>query len=383
MKKVVVLGAGMVGGAIAADLCTDFEVTVSDINKQRLDELKSLNSIKTMEADLKDKNAVIGAIQNADLVVGAVPGFMGFEILKTVISEGKDIVDISFFSEDASELNSIAKEKNVIAVFDCGVAPGLSNIILGYHNKRMNVEAFECVVGGLPKKRTMPFQYKAPFSPVDVIEEYTRPARFVVNGEIVTLPALSEPELIEIDPAGTLEAFNTDGLRSLLKLSIPNMKEKTLRYPGHIDLMRVFRDSGFFSDDLVEIKGMKIRPIDFTAKLIFPQWKFEPEEEEFTVMQVRILGANEGKSAEHVYHLYDEYHKLTKTSSMARTTGYTCTAAARLILEGAYKKKGIVPPEQVGEDENAFNFILSYLRNKNIQLNYHNGGGKVQAQNQV
>ena len=121
---------------------------------------------------------------------------------------------------------------NVTAIVDFGVAPGIPNLLLGYHQNTMKIDVYKCYVGGLPKKRTMPFQYKAPFSPVDVIEEYTRPARYVVNGEIVVKEALSEPEFLEFDEIGTLEAFNTDGLRSLLFTNdIPNKIEKTLRYP--------------------------------------------------------------------------------------------------------------------------------------------------------
>ena len=143
------------------------------------------------------------------------------------------------------------RQRGVTAVVDCGVAPGLSNMMLGYHASQGAVSSYRCLVGGLPVKRTWPWQYKAPFSPVDVLEEYTRPARLVEGGCIVTRPALSEPELVDLDPVGTLEAFNTDGLRSLLVTmrQVPDMVEKTLRYPGHIDYIRVLRESGFLGTE--------------------------------------------------------------------------------------------------------------------------------------
>ncbi|HSD64223.1 MAG TPA: saccharopine dehydrogenase C-terminal domain-containing protein, partial [Ignavibacteriaceae bacterium] len=311
MNKITVLGAGMVGSAIAEDLSKKYEVTVCDINEERLKELKSLIPVKIKKADISDKDQLVNTIRDSDLVVGAVPGFMGFECLKAIIESGKNVVDISFFDEDPFELDRLALENNVTAIVDCGVAPGLSNIILGYHSERMKVNSFECYVGGLPFERKPPYEYKAPFSPIDVIEEYTRPARIMVNGKVVTKEALSEPELINTE-AGTLEAFNTDGLRSLLKtMKIPDMKEKTLRYPGHIQLMRALRATGFFDKEEIDIKGKTIRPVDLTSKLLFPLWKLERNEPEFTILKIRING--EGKEIE--YSLFDKYDEATKTSS--------------------------------------------------------------------
>lgn len=269
MKKIIVLGAGMVGSTIASDLSKNYEVVVCDINKERLNEISSGIRVKILQADLSDKNNLKDIVKDSDIIVGAVPGFMGFETLKTIIEAGKNVVDISFFDEDPFRLDELAKQNNVTAIVDCGVAPGLSNIILGYHSERLKIDSFECYVGGLPFERKPPFEYKAPFSPSDVIEEYTRPARIMINCKVEIKEALSEPELIETE-AGTLEAFNTDGLRSLLKtMKIMNMKEKTLRYPGHIHLMKVLRESGFFNKEQIEIKGKMISPIDVTSKLLF------------------------------------------------------------------------------------------------------------------
>jgi lysine 6-dehydrogenase len=368
MKKIIVLGGGMVGAAIAFDLHKKYDVTVADINKKNLKNLEEKYSLKTIEADLSLKRKIQKVIEDADLVIGAVPGFLGFNTIKSVIEAGKDIVDISFFDEDPFLLDKDAKKNNVTAVVDCGVAPGMSNIILGYHNSKMKIEKFECMVGGLPAKRVLPFQYKAPFSPADVIEEYTRPARIVENGEVVVRPALSESEFIEIDHVGTLEAFNTDGLRSLLKtMNIKNMKEKTLRFPGHIDLMKALRDSGFFEKDEVEINGVKVQPLEFTSKLLFPKWKLEEGEKEFTVMTILIEGIENGKKIKYNYSLYDETDSKSGFSSMARTTGFTCSAAARLVIERKYIRKGISPPEYLGASTECFESILSDLKERKIK----------------
>ncbi len=367
-KNVIVLGAGMVGSAIASDLSDSYQVTAADFNAEVLNELKKRWKIKTIKCNLREKQSLKKLVEDYDLVIGAVPGFMGFETVKTVIEAGKNIVDISFFPEDAFLLNKRAQQKKVIAVVDCGVAPGLSNMVAGYHHQKMFIERFDCYVGGLPKERKPPFEYKAPFSPIDVIEEYTRPARIVVGGKEVIVEPLSEVESLNFFFC-KLEAFNSDGLRSLLKtLDIPNMKEKTLRYPGHATKMQLLRDAGFFSKQPVVIDGKKITPLDFTTGLLFPLWKLEKGEKEFTVMRMEVEGKENGKSVKYQYELYDEFDVKTGISSMSRTTGYTCTAAARLVLEGDYTQQGISPPEYLGAREACFEYVMDYLKERNIKI---------------
>ena len=222
--KIAVLGAGMVGRTIALDLSTRFEVTSFDLDPSNLEKLKFKDHISTVQADLANNQDYPQMLALFDMVVCAVPGFMGYRTLEAVINSGKNVVDISFFPEDGLQLNALAISMNVTAIIDCGVAPGMSNLILGRYNEVMKVNSFECLVGGLPRVRIKPFEYKAPFSPIDVIEEYTRPARYVENGHIVTRPALSDPELVHFDKAGTLESFNTDGLRSILFTMKPYSK---------------------------------------------------------------------------------------------------------------------------------------------------------------
>ncbi len=366
---VCVFGAGLVGNAIAIDLSKKFKVTSVDINPEPLKILKTEHNIETIEADLSNKEVIQDIVKNFDLIIGAVPGFMGYSMVKSVIEAGKNIVDISFFPEDALELDKIAKKHGVVAVTDCGVAPGMGNIILGYHNERMVVDNYVCYVGGLPIIREWPYEYKAVFSPIDVIEEYTRLARYVENSHVITKEALSDPELINFKEVGTLEAFNTDGLRSLIDtMKIPNMIEKTLRYPGCIEYIRVLRESGFFSYDEIDVKGKKVRPIDVTAKLLFPKWKLKPGEADFTIMRIIIKGQEDQQEKTYIYDLYDEYNKETDTISMARTTGYTCSAVANLLLDGKFNRIGISPPEYVGIEEENFRYILKYLKDR--QVNY-------------
>ena len=366
MKNVMVLGAGMVGSAIARDLAGEQKVTVADIDPKRLDVL-SRGGLSTRRVDISDSEQLRGAVADQDLVIGAVPGFLGFSTLKTVVEAGKSAVDISFFEEDPFELDENARENGVTAVVDCGVAPGMGNIILGFHDRTMRVDFFECLVGGLPVKRSWPFQYKAPFSPIDVLEEYIRPARMMENGEIVAKPALSEPEYVELEPVGTLEACNTDGLRTLLRtMKTPTMREKTLRYPGHIEYVRVLLDSGFFSKDPVDVGGVAVSPIDLTAKLLFRKWRLGRDEPDITLMRIRISGEEGGAPKEYTYDLFDQYDEETGTLSMARTTGYTCSSVARLLLRGEFRRKGVCPPEYVGAEEGCFHQVMGDLRDRGV-----------------
>ncbi len=271
MKRIAVLGAGMVGSAIAADLCGEYAVTSVDFDQARLDALQQRCSASAVRADLRDPAEVQRVVAGCDLVIGAVPGFMGSATLEAVIRAGMNAVDISFFDEDPFELDSLARERGVTAVVDAGIAPGFSNMVLGYHAAHMKVRSFRCLVGGLPVERRWPYQYKAPFSPIDVLEEYTRPARLVLDGEVVVRPALSDAEPVEIEPIGTLEAFNTDGLRTLLRtMDVPEMVEKTLRYPGHIEIMRILRESGFLSKDAIDVRGVAVRPLDLAGSAPLP-----------------------------------------------------------------------------------------------------------------
>ena len=360
----------MVGSAMAIDLAKDHEVTVTDVNGQSLERIsRDDRRIRTMVLDVTDKKALQESISPFDLVVCAVPGFLGFQTLKAILEAQKNVVDISFFPENALELDELAKKNDVTAIVDCGVAPGMDNILLGYHNERMAVESFECLVGGLPKVKKWPFSYKAPFSPVDVIEEYTRPARYVENGVEVIREALTDCEYVEFDGVGTLEAFNSDGLRSIIQTMphIPNMKEKTLRYPGHVEYIRVLKESGFFSTEKIRVGNTDIRPLDFTSKVLFKEWKLQEGEEEITVMRVTIRGNNRnGQKEEIVYNLHDAYCSKTNVASMSRTTGYTATAAANMFLEGLFKEKGVFPPELVGRHEECTKYILAYLEDRNV-----------------
>lgn len=370
MKKIIVLGAGLVGAPMAFDLAIqdEFDVTVVDYSDESLKKFRANPQIKTIEKDLSNTENVKEVVKSFDLVLSAVPGFMGFQTLKAVIEAGKHVIDIAFFPEDLFELDDLAKENDVIAISDIGVAPGMSNILIGYVDHKLD-KTMKAVtyVGGLPEERVWPYEYKAVFSPIDVIEEYTRPARYIDNGVMVVRPALSDPELINFPGIGTLEAFNSDGLRSLAKtIDAPFMIEKTLRYKGHIDKMKVLRETGFFDKEPVEVNGVMVSPLDFTASLLFPKWKLEDGEVDITVMRVIIEGQLKSKNYRYTYDLFDTYDPATKVHSMARTTGYTATMALRMVAKGLYAQKGVSAPEFIGKHPECVDFILKGLADRGV-----------------
>jgi len=368
---IVVMGAGRVGGAIVRDLANSPEhaLTVVDLDPLAMERLEGLE-VATALADLSHPDSVTEAVRGADLVVGCVPGFMGYRTVEAVLEAGKPVVDISFFPENAFALDELARSKGVPCLVDCGVAPGLTNMILGRLEDELDeTSSFKAFIGGLPVERGWPWEYKAPFSPRDVIQEYTRPARLRRNGEDVTVPALSEVELIHFPGLGTLEAFNTDGLRSLMETSrTPNMIEKTMRYPGHAERMQMLREAGFFRDDEILVPSGTVRPRDVTETLLFDAWQFEEGEPDLTVGRIEVEGTRKGDRFRYVFNLLDYYDPETETSSMARTTGYTCAAVARLVADGLWTEPGVAPGEFVGRNKECFDFVLTHLAERNVSL---------------
>ncbi|PLX11473.1 MAG: saccharopine dehydrogenase [Marinilabiliales bacterium] len=368
-KKVLVLGCGLVGMPMAMDLAAnnEYDVSVADIDNDKLQSIAD-KSIKTITADLLSEQTVIGLLKDFDFAVNATPGFMGFKTLEYCIKSKTDTIDIAFYAENPEDLHELAIKNDVRVICDIGVAPGMSNLLSGYAASKLDtIESLKIFVGGLPKVRTLPWEYKAVFSPTDVIEEYTRTARLVENGSIVEKPALTEIEHLEFDKIGTLEAFNSDGLRSLLwTIKAKNMYEKTLRYPGYANKIKLLADNGFFSSDKIKTKDGLISPLEMTCNILFDQWKLHDNETDITVMKIIAEGMKDGDKLRHTFDLYDEYDPNSGIHSMARTTGYTATVALRMLDKKLYKETGICFPEYLGKDQNIVDFMLSGLKTRNI-----------------
>ncbi|MHB8798322.1 MAG: saccharopine dehydrogenase family protein [Thermoanaerobaculia bacterium] len=372
MKNVAVLGAGLVGSLVARDLAADgrWSVLSVDRSEHALGRLAGIPNLATERSDLASGAEVARIAAKVDVVVGAVPGFLGTQTVRAVLETGRPVADISFSPEDPFDLSPLAKAKGVPAIVDCGVSPGLSGLAVGRAAALLDsLDEVRIFVGGLPAARHWPFEYRSVFSPTDVIEEYTRPSRCVEGGEVVIRPALSGVEPLDVPGVGTLEAFYTDGLRTLLStVKARNLFEKTLRYPGHAERMRMLRETGFFSGEPVAVDGVPVVPRRLTEALLFHAWRRPEEEAELTFLRVVCEGRHGGRRVRRTVELLDRTDPRTGDTSMARTTGFPCATGARLLLEGEFRTPGVFPPELLAGDDGLYGRFLSELAARGVAV---------------
>ncbi len=376
MWKILILGAGRVGRVIARDLHEDpaVELTVADARDEWLRSLARRHGFATVTADLSDPSRVRDLASSHDLVVGALPGHMGLATMEAVIDAATSMVDISFLPEDPRHLDARAREKGAVVLYDMGVAPGMSNVLLAAGVEELApATSARYLVGGLPVVRRLPWEYEAPFSPIDVLEEYTRPARFLSGGSPCVRPALSDLELFHFPGLGTLEGFLTDGLRSLLDtVDCPNIEEKTLRYPGHSERIRLLLDSGFLDDREISVGGKTVNVRDFTFALLDPAWQQADPPHELTVMRVEVSGSlaegsRTGEPRRLAWDLLDRTDRASGETSMARTTGFPAAICARHILSGsAPLSPGVHPPEELARSTSFVETLLAELADRGV-----------------
>lgn len=355
MKKVLVIGGGLVGLPMAKDLADSYDVTIVD--NRELD-----TGIKTIKEKITAASPLLS--KDYDLFINALPGEIGHSILFMLLQYGKDVVDISFFNYDKKDLEKmeeIARVNESTAVMDCGVAPGLSNMLSRHLEKRLErCDDIEIMVGGLVQERVLPFEYKAMFSPSDVIEICTRPANILEKGLLIQKPAMSDYKHEYFEGIGTLESFLSDGARTFLDTTTAtNVREKTLRYPGYVSKIQLLKDIGFFDEDA----------IDATTKVLAKNWKFNKSKDitVFRIVAEGVLGEHHGKKL--VCEFIDRYDEMNEIHSMARTTGYTATAVARLILDDKLNRIGLIKPEDL-VDLGFLPDILKYLAMRNIDIKF-------------
>lgn len=369
MNNIVIQGAGLVGRAMALDLCETDHVTVIDIDPACLASLSAAApDIETVEADLSTAEQIIPLIKNADLVIGALPPSMGMETLRAVIEAGKNSVNISTLLEDTTELDLLAKRNGVMAVIDAGIAPGLSNLILGYHVVQMDVIDYECFFGGLPAVGEWPLYHQDFYPAAEILNEYLRPAEIVDQGEISMRAPLDSFEYLDFPGLGTMEAIHYNGLGTLprtMQGRVQNMSQKMLRFPPHLNYIRALYHSGFLSDETVSLEnGADSCIFDQTAKVLAPLMRFNKNDSDYIALRVVIRSSD----TTCVYHLLDRYDDATQLSAMSRTTGYTCTAISRLLLDGLFFQKGAVSPETIGAQPGCFAQVVNDLTNRGLAL---------------
>jgi len=376
--NIAVIGTGMVGRLIAVELSKKYQIYAIDNNINNLNKLtKHNNKIITKKVDIRNED-FLKYLEDTELIINCVPGFMGFETSKKIL-EKKTCVDISFMPEDCKGLKNIADEAKTALYPDAGVAPGLSNMIVGNLTSKNNLKEIKIMVGGLPIEKNPPWNYKAPFSPIDVIEEYTRPARIKINGDIKTVEALTGLIDFEFEDVGKLEAFLTDGLRTLLTTEltkdIPTLLEYTIRYPGHSEMVSKLIEDGKLDDTLESHNGKTTSQKEITTKKLFKEWKLTENDKEFTLL---IITAKTIKDEDISCIVYDEWRD--GWSSMSRTTGLTACAIANLIIDRNLKETGIITLEELGTNQDYFDYITNYLDKKEISINFSDGGNSLEKE---
>ena len=364
--NVGIFGAGVVGTAILYDSILDKSISkiyVIDINEEKLKNLKKQfpsDKCEYIKADFQSNKI---DVENLDLVYGALPGFLGYKFMKWCISKGFNLVDVSFMPENPMTLDTMAKDAGIAVVPDAGVAPGLSNLIVGhlYFNIFAELHKVMIYVGALPEKPVPPLMHTITWSVPDFIEEYVRPARAIRDGKVVFVDPLSEIIDYRIENIGEFEAFYSDGLRTLLgTIKVPNMAELTLRYKGHLAIMQTLDNVGLLSEEILDLGECKISPKEFLSK-IFERYK-DPSTPDKLILSVEASGkVNEEEKREKII-MIAGFYTCKRLSAISTTTGFTASAIGKLILENRIKEQGIIPPELIAKTKNNFEFVVNHLK---------------------
>lgn len=361
------------GKAIAYDLyerVTGSNLLLVDKSRESLDEARKLvNKADIRVADLSNAEEIYRIIKDVDAAVSALPGKFGKIAWIAAVKAGVDMVDVSYSPDDPMHFHVQANDAGVTIVPDAGVAPGLSNMMAGRAYAQLEeVRELKIYVGGIPENPIPPLGYLVTWSPEDLIEEYVRPARVVKDGNIVEKPAVSELEKVIIPGVGELEAFLTDGLRTMLKTlkGVKLMEEKTLRWPGHAEKIELLKTLGYLDRKPVDLNGTGIPPADMTAKLF--RERLKGDSKDIVVLRVIASGRSSLNDIEIEYRMVDRYDESTGFSAVARTTAFVATGILKLITEGAIPGPGVIPPEVIGMDENLFSSIAEWLSWRGIKI---------------
>ena len=374
--KILVIGTGHIGSVIAKDLAQTLpsaKIVIADKSQNRAEAVAKRidrKNVSSTQLDIFDRRILVKTLKGFDLAIGALPGEIGYKALEACIDAKVDMVDVSFMPENPLSLSDKAAKAAVTIIPDCGVAPGLSHLLLMRGISKLDhVQNAEILVGGLPAKPIPPLGYTITWSVEGLIDEYTRKARIVKNGKVTEVEPLDSIEEVEFPAVGKLEAFYSDGLRTLLKTvkGVENMAEKTLRYPGHIEKIRLLKDMGFFDEKPVQTDNFSVSPKSVTVKLLEHKLK-KPEVEDILTMLVQVDGTKNGRKMRYAFYLLDQYDRRSKITAMARTTAYTASCVAQLIAKKIITDKGVIPPERLGEDEIIFRKLMALLRKRGIHI---------------
>ena len=381
--RYVVLGAGLQGSACAFDLLrndTTERVVVADLNVDSLppflEGFRDDPRLETVALDANDEDAVRRVLDGAVACMNALPYYFNLDMARLAIEAGAHYADLGGNTEIVSkqlELDERAKEQGVSAIPDTGLAPGMVNILAAAGIASMDrADSVRIKVGGLPKNPEPPLNYQIVYSLEGVLDYYTTKSWVVRDGKPTEVDALSEIEMVEFpEPVGTLEAFHTAGGLSTMAWDyegrIPTMEYKTLRYPGHADIMRAIRDLGLLDLDPVDVDGCEVVPRDLFIKQVDPKLR-KPDAPDLVALRVEVAGEKDGAPSRVRYELLDYFNPSTGVSAMERTTGYSLSITGQMQADGRIDRRGVFTPDHgVPADEYIRELAQRGVRIKTIE----------------
>jgi lysine 6-dehydrogenase len=358
--RMLVLGAGLQGTACAFDLLQRPDVTAVRLAGLPLEHLPPFLApfgaprLLPTPLDVRDHDAVRALMKECDAVLCALPYYYNLEMTRLAIEAGAHFCDLGGNTEivfQQRELDGPARDRGVSVIPDCGVAPGMVNILAQHGIEQLDrVEAVRIYVGGLPQHPEPPLNYQIVYSLEGVLDYYTTLSWILRDGRRAQVPALSEVETVRFsEPLGALEAFHTAGGLSTLAFryegTIPTMEYKTLRYPGHAALVAAMRDLGFFDTEAIQVKGHRVVPRD-VAVAILNEKLTKPNSHDLVALRVQVTGEKEGAPATVSWELIDYYDAEHGVSAMMRTTGYSLAITGWMQVKGLVSGPGVKTPDE-------------------------------------
>jgi lysine 6-dehydrogenase len=376
--RMLVLGAGLQGSACAYDLLQNPEVSqvrLADLRFDHLPEFLKPHSgprLIPTTLDVRDREAVLAVMRESDAVMSAIPYYLNMQLAACAVEAGVHFCDLGGNTEIVFQQKTLADRavaKGVTVIPDCGVAPGMVNILAEHGIRQLDtVESVRIYVGGLPQHPEPPLNYQVVYSLEGVLDYYTTRSWVLRDGQRSQVTALSERETVEFPaPVGALEAFHTAGGLSTMAFryegKIPEMEYKTLRYPGHAEIMEAIRELGLLDLEPVDVKGIKVVPRELFVATVGPKL-FKPKGKDLLALRVIVRGTKGGAPAERRYDLVDRYDEAHGISAMMRTTGYSLSITGQMQVRGEVGPPGVWTPDECMPPE----AYVRELRARGIEL---------------
>ncbi|MDZ4674539.1 MAG: saccharopine dehydrogenase C-terminal domain-containing protein [Gemmatimonadota bacterium] len=358
--KMLVLGAGLQGSSCAYNLLQDNRiesVTIADLHPEGLPAFLAPwlgGRLQTAVLDAKDSAGAAALMEGHTAVMCALPYYFNEPMTRAAIASGAHFCDLggnTAIVQEQKALHSQAKAAGVSVIPDCGLAPGMVNILAAEGIRRLDqATTVRIYVGGLPQHPEPPLNYQIVYSLEGALDYYTTPSWVLRNGKAVEVDALSELEEVDFpDPVGRLEAFHTGGGISTMPFAwegkIDTMEYKTLRYPGHVAIMKPIRELGLISNDPIDVKGQQVRPRDLFIAATHPML-YRPESEDLVALRVTVDGTKDGKAARSTFELVDRFDTAIGMSAMMRTTGFSLALTGIMQADGTIAQFGVHTPDE-------------------------------------